>query len=103
MLKNILAASVVFAICVSFVGSARAALVITEIMSLTSHAASPPADWWELTNTGPGAVDLSDYSWDDDSEIAGTAVFPTGTSIAEGESLIVLQAAQADVASWMAE
>ena len=103
MSKRIFAATVVFAACVSFGGNARAALIITEIMSGTSHLASPPLDWWELTNTGPGAVDLSDYSWDDDSEIAGTAVFPTGTSIAEGESLIVLQAAQADVAGWKAE
>ena len=106
MSKRIFAASVVFAACVSFAGNARAALIITEIMSDSSHDADGGAtdDWWELTNTGPGAVNLSGYAWDASSnDPAAGGQFPAGTMIAEGESLIVLQAANADVAAWKAE
>lgn len=73
---------------------ARADLVITEVMSSSAHTkpitgTGLDADWWELTNTGPAAVDLTGYSWDDNTP--SPSFFPNGTSIAAGESIIILQ------------
>ena len=45
---------------------ANAELVITEIMSQSNHQSPTEGDWWELTNTGPAAINLLGYSWDDD-------------------------------------
>ncbi len=89
--------------------SATAALVITEVMSSSSHdsptGSTANDDWFELTNTGPIALSLVGWSWDDDSRIAGTAGFGSITSIGPGESIIVTgEAASAgtEAASWRA-
>jgi DNA-binding beta-propeller fold protein YncE len=68
--------------------AAEAKLVITEIMSQSGHLSPTDVDWWELTNTGPGPVNLAGYSWDDDHMLVAQNVF-TGISIAEGESVII--------------
>ncbi len=76
---------------------AFAGLVITEVAS-TSGAPSggllDGLDWWELTNTGPSAVSLDGYLWEDNSAAGGVAsgdnaVFPNGVSVAAGESIII--------------
>ncbi len=53
----------------------RAELVVTEIMSQSSHNGATDCDWWELTNTGPVAVNLQGYSWDDNDPIVGQNAF----------------------------
>jgi uncharacterized protein YjiK len=63
----------------------NAQLVITEINSDGSGG-----DFWELTNVGTSAVDLSNYKWNDSARVTtGSAVtIPNGTSIAAGESIV---------------
>jgi uncharacterized protein YjiK len=63
----------------------HAQLLVTEIQS------DGLSDFWELTNVGASAVDLSGYKWDDESRnpADGAAVtIPAGTMIASGESII---------------
>lgn len=85
--------------------SAHADLVITEVMSSSSHPAGyNNGDWWELTNTGASSVDLSDYYWDDgDGFQVDGARFPAIT-LAAGESILIVDEDEADipdfVASW---
>jgi hypothetical protein len=69
-------------------GTASAELAITEIMSQSVHAPPTDCDWWELTNSGLGSVDLTGYSWDDDHQRPGQNVFGSIT-IAAGESIII--------------
>lgn len=65
-------------------------LVITEVMSSSDHTdAQVDGDWWELTNTGPGSVNLLNYSWDDASDTPDLQIF-NGLSIGAGESIIML-------------
>jgi len=78
-----------FALCLGV--AARADLVITEVMSSSSHTNSAAnGDWWELYNSGTTDVDLTGYSWDDNTATAGSADF-NGTTVAAGAYLIVCQ------------
>lgn len=62
-------------------------IYVSEIMA-GSNATAWNADWFEITNYGDSAVDLSGFSWDDESGITGTSVFPSVT-LAAGEALVV--------------
>lgn len=69
---------------------ARAGIVVTEVMSSSAHpSGTSNADWFELTNNGASAFDLTGFSWDDDSATAGVAHFGGITSIAAGQSIVV--------------
>ena len=76
-------------------------LFITEIMSNSGHNDPGPTngDWWELTNTGSFSIDLENYSWDDDSDNAGTVIFES-ISIAGGESIIILNESSSNSPTW---
>ncbi len=77
-------------------------LVLTEIQS-NQASSSPGADYWELTNVGDTAVDLSNWKWDDDSRNpadAAAVTIPNGTSIAAGESIIFTSASAATFRNW---
>ncbi|MBN1124004.1 MAG: lamin tail domain-containing protein [Sedimentisphaerales bacterium] len=63
-------------------------LVVTEIMSNSRHVDNTAMDWWELTNTGPTAVNLQDYSWDDEHQRPGRNQF--GDILIEPEESIIL-------------
>ena len=64
--------------------AARADLVITEVMSSSSHTNTVAnGDWWELYNSGASDVDLTGYSWDDNTATAGSADF-NNVTIAAG-------------------
>ena len=100
-------------ICLSLALLASAAhgeLVITEVMASSSHptnvAPTPDAngDWWELTNTGSVAVDLTGYKWDDvPTPLSPTvSIFPPGVTIQPGESIIILEEPSENVATWKA-
>lgn len=81
---------------------AHADLVITEAMPKSAHTlATIDGDWWELTNTGTSAVNLSGYTWDDTPTplLPSISYFPNVT-IQPGESIIILQEAVANVATW---
>jgi Immunoglobulin I-set domain/Lamin Tail Domain/Immunoglobulin domain len=79
----------IFAIGVSAFFQAHAQLVITEVMSAEADGNHP--DWWELTDFGTNTVDLTGYSWNDDSHggFSGADSAPfTGIIIHPGESII---------------
>lgn len=79
------------ALAASLVGCADAAFAqvrITEFMYSGSDG-----EFVEITNTGPNAVDLSGWSFDDDSNVPGS--FPIGAlgTLASGESAIITDVA----------
>ena len=83
-----------------FAGNASAALVITEVMS-SSGATANTADWFELTNTGASAVDITGYKMDDNSFAIGSAVALSGiTSIGAGESVVFIEGTSSTAASF---
>jgi hypothetical protein len=89
MMRMFLALTVVISCTVS-AQSALAAIIITEVMSQSLHGGGTNnADWFEVTNNGATAVDITGWSWDDDSFQPGTATFGAITSIAAGQSIIV--------------
>ena len=57
-------------------------------MPLSSAWGGLNADWFEIFNYGDDAIDLTGMSWDDESGISGTSVFPA-ISIAAGERIVV--------------
>ena len=66
-------------------------LAITEIMASSNDPnTSISDDWFEITNYGSSAVDLGGFSWDDNSWLPGTVVFPSMV-IAPGEAIVVAQ------------
>ncbi len=75
-------------------------LAITEIQS--NQAAGGVNDYWELTNLGTSAVDLSNWKWNDIARVTtGSAVtIPAGTSIAAGESVIFTALTPAAFRTW---
>ena len=65
---------------------------ITEVSSTSSSNGTYGADFWELTNNGASAVDLTGWKVDDDSSSFGSAIALSGvTSLAPGESAIFLE------------
>jgi len=78
---------------------ASASLRITEAMS--SSGSGGTADWFEVTNYGPSAIDLSGYRMDDNSFNFANSVALLGiTSIAAGETVIFVEGASTDVAGF---
>ena len=78
--------------------AARADLVITEVMAKSAHATGIfDGDWWELTNTGASAVDLTGYKWDDDTPSPSN--FPSVT-IQPGQSMIIMQDTAVNAVGW---
>jgi hypothetical protein len=76
----------------AMLSSAHAALVISEVSPYASGSTPFAADWFELTNTGPGALSLSGWTVDDNSNAFSSSAPLTGiTSIAAGESVIFIE------------
>ena len=75
-------------------------LVITEVAPWGSGTTTYAADWFELTNTGTSAVDLTGIKVDDDSNDPNAAGPLAGvTSIPAGQSAIFLEATAAQAAA----
>ena len=69
-------------------------LIITEVAPWASSNSGVLADWFEVTNTGSTAVDITGWKVDDNSESPVAAVALNGiTSIAPGESVIFIESA----------
>jgi len=65
-------------------------LAITEIMSGSNDPnTNLSEDWFEIKNYGSTSVDLSGFSWDDNSFNPGVSVFMSNTVIQPGESMVV--------------
>jgi hypothetical protein len=66
-----------------------AQIVITEVMSSSSHPdGSSSGDWFELTNTGTADIDLDGYYWDDGMAGDDGALFPS-FMLTAGSSVVV--------------
>ena len=88
-------------------GSAGTTLALTEVSPWSSGNSPYAADWWELTNTGTKAVDLTGWKVDDESASFGAAVSLSGvTALAPGESAIFIEGnaatAEAFKSAWFA-
>ncbi|MFD1950265.1 SdiA-regulated domain-containing protein [Sphingomonas arantia] len=71
-------------------------LRITEVAPWSSGNSPVQADWFEVTNTGTAAVNITGWKFDDSSRAFANAVALSGvTSIAAGESVIFLETATA--------
>ena len=74
--------------------AAPGVLRITEVAPWGSSSGNYLADWFEVTNIGARAVDISGWKMDDSSESPAAALSLAGvTSIAPGESVIFLETA----------
>lgn len=76
------------------IGPPAGRLAITEVAAWSSGNSPVGADWFEVTNVGPSAVDITGWKVDDSSESPVAAALLNGvTSIAPGESVIFLETA----------
>ena len=78
-------------VCLLLASSARATIIISEVDPSGSSATSNTyhADWFELTNTGSAAQDITGWKIDDNSHGFATAVALRGvTSITPGQSVV---------------
>jgi hypothetical protein len=79
---------------VALASSASAAIIISEVDPSGSSSTSNTynADWFELTNTGLSAQDITGWKIDDNSHAFGSAVALRGvTSIAPGQSVVFVE------------
>lgn len=73
-------------------GAAHANLIISEVDAAGSGNLAYSADWFELTNTGASAIDITGWKMDDSSPSFSTAVALRGvTSIGAGQSAVFLE------------
>jgi hypothetical protein len=84
-------------------GSAHAYLRITEVMS--SSGTGGTSDWFEVTNYGTSAVDMTGFRMDDNSFSFASSVLLNGvSSVAAGESVVFFEntATTADINAFKA-
>ena len=75
-------------------------LAVTEIMANSNDAdAAISPDWFEITNYGTTAINLAGFSWDDNTNVAGTSVFPS-INVAPGEAIVVWSGTSANEAAF---
>ncbi len=88
---------------VSFTFTTSADLIITEVMSSSSHPGGMAnGDWFEIFNSGGSPVDISFYTWDDAGSAApGVGRFTNATfltySVAALDTVIISEESQANV------
>ena len=74
--------------------AAQANIIITEVSPWSSGSSPLEADWFELTNTGVAAVDITGWKVDDSPGTFVSSLALTGiTNIAAGESVIFVEQA----------
>ncbi|WP_199319624.1 ExeM/NucH family extracellular endonuclease [Dolichospermum sp. FACHB-1091] len=73
------------------------ALIISEVSPWSSSNSVYTADWFEVTNIGTSAVDITGWKMDDNSNSSASSVALNGvTSIAPGQSVVFLETAIPD-------
>lgn len=83
--------------------NAHAAVRITEVAPWSSGNSPVGADWFELTNTGASAIDITGWKVDDNSNsFASALALNNVTSIAAGQSLIFVEGNAATAVSFSA-
>lgn len=84
--------------------AAQAQLAFTEVAPWSSGNSPVAADWFEVTNFGTTAIDISGWKVDDSSNsFVSSAALAGITSIAPGESVIFIEGAAANanfVSTW---
>jgi hypothetical protein len=91
-LSTLRLAFVAAATAAAFAAPARAQVRVTEVAPWSSGNAPIAADWFEVTNFGASAVNITGWKFDDNSNAFGSSVALNGiTSIAAGESVIFLE------------
>jgi len=86
--------------------TSHAGLVITEVMSSSSHpTGTSNSDWFELTNTGASVIDLNDYRWDDNTLTTPNTFNGTfgGVTIGAGKSIVFTGETVTDEASFRSD
>lgn len=85
---------ILLALTATISAQANAAVAITEVAAWGSGNAPYEADWFELTNTGTTAIDITGWKVDDSSNAFGSALALNGiTSISAGQSVIFIESA----------
>src|SRR5262249_12323945 len=85
-------ATTTFTLTITPAGTTGAGMIISEVAPWASGNAPYAADWFELTNTGPAAVDLTGWKMDDNSNSAGSAVPLLGiSSLPAGKSAVFFE------------
>jgi len=80
------------AVLVAAAAPAHAQIIISEVAPYASGNTVYAADWFELTNTGSSAADITGWKVDDSSNSFASAVALRGiTSIAAGQSVIFIE------------
>lgn len=82
--------------------SAKAQIIISEVDPTgSSDTATYAADWFELTNTGTSAVDITGWKMDDNSNSFALAVplSLVGNSIAPGQSVVFVETTGSSLAT----
>ena len=90
------------AVSVAASASAKAQIFITEVApwASTSSNAAYASDWFELTNTGASAVDITGWKMDDNSGSTPSPVALSGiTSIAAGKSVVFIDITSSSLAT----
>jgi uncharacterized protein YjiK len=83
--------------------AAPASLIISEVSSWSSGDSPYGADWFEITNKGSAAVDLTGYKVDDDSNSFASAIALSGIStVAPGESVVFIEGSATTAAAFKA-
>jgi uncharacterized protein YjiK len=73
-------------------GGTTSALIVSEASPWSSGNSAYAADWFEVTNTGKTAVNITGWKMDDNSNSFGSAVALRGvTSIAAGQSVVFIE------------
>ncbi len=79
------------ALLASLAGAANANIVITEAHSSGSGNTTYQADWFELTNTGTSAVDITGWTVDDSSNGTVRLALRGVTTINPGQSVVFIE------------
>lgn len=91
-MKSIIGLGSIVAFAIS--ASASASLRITEAMSSSSGGGTPTPDWFEVTNYGTSAVNITGWRMDDSSFSGANSVALGGiATIGVGESVIFIESA----------
>jgi hypothetical protein len=74
-------------------------LRITEAMSSSGTSGTPTPDWWEITNFGTSAVNISGWRMDDSTFAFANSVALNGvTSVGVGESVLFIESSTPETA-----
>ena len=85
------------------VNAAGPSVIISEVHPAGSGNGTYAADWFEVTNTGSSAVNITGWKIDDNSNSFSLAVGLSGiTSIAPGQSVIFLEGGATEVTKFLA-